>query len=125
MKKIILAFGIILLVIGCNNEQKQVDKMTTKLVGKINSVCQLTPDETTKLQPIVGNFLKLRKANKDKFGSDMDAFKKANESNRKSFIDTLKTILTPDQFEKLKTAFQQQRAKQNEQGGDQDGGGQD
>ena len=47
------------------------------------------------------------------------------QANRGKFVDTIKTVLSPDQFEKLKASFQQQRAKQTGQGGDQDGGSQD
>jgi hypothetical protein len=121
MKKLILVFSIVLIGIACSNPQKQEEKMKTKLVDKINSVCQLTPDETNKIGPIAENFIKLRKASKDKYGNDEIAFKKANQLNRSQFMDTLKTILTPEQLEKLKAAFQQQRAKQD--GGQQDGGG--
>lgn len=122
MKKLILTFGILLIGIGCSNTQKQEEKMKAKLIDKINSVCQITPDETNKIEPIAENFIKQRKATKDKYGNDKDAFKKANQLNRVQFMDTLKTILSPEQFEKLKTAFQQQRAKQEGQGGEQQEG---
>jgi hypothetical protein len=125
MKKLLLTLGIVLVGIACNNGQKQADKMTSKLVEKINSVCQLTPVQTSKIQPLAENFIKLRKANKDKFGSDQDAFRKANESNRNTFVDSLKSILSPDQYDKLKTFFQQQRAKNGQGGGDQENGGQE
>jgi predicted component of type VI protein secretion system len=122
MKKIILVLGIILLGISCNNEQKKMDKMNNKILTRITNVCQLSPEQVTKILPITENFVKLRQATKDKYSKDQDGFKSAMEVNRKNFIDTIKTILTPDQFEKLKASFQQQKAKQ---GGDQDGGGQD
>lgn len=122
MKKIILVLGVILLVMGCNNEQKKLDKMNNKILTRITDVCQLTPDQITKISPITENFVKLRKQAKDKYASDEDGFKNAMEVNRKKFIDTIQTILTPDQFEKLKASFPQ-KAKQNGQGGEQEGGG--
>lgn len=115
MKKIILAFGVILLTAGChNNEQQQVAKMTPKLVNRINSACQLTPDQEAKITPIAENFIKLRKDTKVKYQNDEEGFRNAMQANRQKFLDTLKTILTPDQFEKLVTAFQQ-KARQNQQ----------
>lgn len=125
MKKIILVLGIIVLAIGCNSEQKRMNKISTKLLTRITNVCQLNPDQVTKITPIVENFVKLRKETKEKYQNDQEAFRNAMELNRGKFIDTIKTIITPDQFEKLKTSFQQQKEKQTGQGGDQEGGGQD
>jgi predicted component of type VI protein secretion system len=123
MKKIIfIVLGIILVGIGCTNEQKRMDKMTNKLLTRISNTCQLSPDQVTKITPIAESFVKLRKETKDKYENDQEAFRNAMEINRKKFIDTIKTILTPDQFEKLKTSFQQQRAKQS---AEQEGGSQD
>lgn len=125
IKKIILLVGIILVGIGCNNEQKKMDKMTNKLLTRINNACQLSSDQTAKIKPLTEHFIELRKATKDKYSNDQEAFKSAMEINRSKFLDSLQTILTPDQFEKLKTSFQQQRAKQNGQDGNQQGGGQE
>jgi hypothetical protein len=122
MKKIILVLGIILLGIGCNTEQEKMDKMNKKILARITNVCQLSPDQVTKISPITENFIKLRIATKDKYGNNEQGFKNAMEANRKSLIDTLQKILTPNQFEKLKASFQQQKNK-NGQGGDQEGGG--
>jgi predicted component of type VI protein secretion system len=125
MKKILLVLGIILLVFGCNNEQKRMDNMSNKLLTRITNVCQLNADQVTKITPLVESFVKLRKETKEKYGNDQEAFRNAMQANRGKFVDTIKTVLSPDQFEKLKASFQQQRAKQTGQGGDQDGGSQD
>lgn len=84
-----------------------MDKMNNKLLTRITDACQLTPDQVTKISPITENFIKLRKATKDKYENDQEAFKNAMQANRKKLIDTIQTILTPAQYEKLKASFQQ------------------
>lgn len=125
MKNSILIIGILWLGVGCSNPEKQEEKMAHKYMSKINSVCNLTPDETNKITPIIENFVKLTTENRDKYKNNVDAFRKANLSNREKLVDTLKTILTTEQFTELQAALQQQKAKYDEQknGGEQDGPG--
>lgn len=125
MKKIILILGIILLGMSCNNEQKRIDKMTNKLLTRISNACQLSSDQVTKIKPIAVNFIKTRKETKAKFENDQNALKNAMETGRNKFMDTLKSILSPDQYDKLKASFQQQKNRQNGQGGEQESEGKD
>jgi hypothetical protein len=113
MKKIVLLLGVILLLgVGCNRDKAK--RAATKMVDRMSSACNFTPDEKTKMIPVVEKFIKTRVENKDKYANDQGALSKADSMNRAWYIDTLKVILTPDQLEKLKT-FQAQQ-KMNKQG---------
>jgi len=121
MKKVILTFGIILAGIFCANAQ---DKATAKMVDHLTQVCQLTPDQVSKVQPIVANYISARKANKEKYASDPDGLKGADKAANKEYKSQLNAILTPDQIQKLKDYNAQRRAarKGQQSGDDQDGG---
>jgi predicted component of type VI protein secretion system len=125
VKKIILAFAIILVGIGCSSEQSKVEKAASKLVDKLNTACQLTPDETTRIKPLVKKFIETRRENTDKYASQQEALKLANETNRTNLIDSLKAILSPDQLEKFKAFTAQQKANRQGGQGDQGNGGQE
>jgi len=119
MKKIILAFAIIVFGIACNSgKEKKEENRAAKIIAKMTTVCQLTPDQASKVQPILETFIKTKVDNKDKYASDQEALRKADSVNRRHYMDTLKTILSPDQIEKLKTLKMQKPNQQK--GGEQD-----
>jgi len=107
MKKLILTFGIFLAGILCVTAQ---DKGTAKMVDHINQVCGLTPDQVSKVQPIVENYEKARKANKQQFANDPAGLKGANKSARENYKSQLKAVHTPDQQAKMK-AYNEQHKK--------------
>ncbi|HTA28265.1 MAG TPA: hypothetical protein VK809_10775 [Bacteroidia bacterium] len=129
MKKLALFLGIILIGIGCNSgasTEKKEETRASKAVSKMNTICQLTPDQSAKLQPIVENFIKTKIENKDKYANDQSALRKADSTNRTNYVDSLRKILTPDQFEKLKSARNQAKMnKQDGKGGGDNGGEQE
>ena len=113
MKKIILLFGITLVFgIGCNRDKAK--RAAMKMVDKMSSICNITPDEKTKMIPVVEKFIKTKVENRDKYASDQGALNKADSVNRAWYADTLKAILTPDQLEKLKTFQAQQKMNKKE-----------
>jgi predicted component of type VI protein secretion system len=116
MKKLVLILGICFVGIACNlGKEKQENNRVTKMIAKMTTACQLTPEQAGKIQPILATFIKTRIENKDKYASDQEALRKADSTIRKNYIDTLKTILSPEQYEKLK-AFHA-RQKEDKQGG--------
>jgi len=121
MKKTILAFVIILIGIGCNNIP-QSQKKSTEILEKMTNVCQFNPDQANKLSPIIEDFVKTRTDNMNKYEMNPQELKNANDSNRVHFMNKIKTILTPEQLEKLKAYWAQQRA--NKKAGGAANGGQ-
>ncbi len=124
MKKIVIFYGILIIGVGCNSgTQKNEENRAAKVISKMTAICQLTPDQSAKLEPIVETFIKTKVDNRDKYASDQPALRKADSVNKRHYIDTLKKILTPDQFEKFKAARAQMKANKNagqDNGGEQE-----
>jgi len=115
MKKLILTFGIFLAGIVFVNAQDAAANKTTKVLNHITEVCGLTPDQVSKVQPVVADYVKTRMANKAQYASDAKRLKAANQAAGRNYQTQLKATLTPDQFQKLKEARAQHQA--NKQGG--------
>ena len=131
MKKLILTFGIVIAGLCSVYAQTKGDKATAKLVDKLTQICQLSPEQVTKVQPIVADFVNGRISNKQQYGNDPVALKSANKANRENYKAQLKTVLSPEQMHTLK-AYEEQH-KGNRQGeqeekqqddGQEDGNGQ-
>ena len=100
MKKLILTFGIILASIFTMQAQERISQ-TDKVLNEYTSVAQLTPDQVTKVRPMIDVFYATRKDNKEKYVNDKDGLKAANKANRENFRAQLKTVLTADQIQKV------------------------
>jgi predicted component of type VI protein secretion system len=116
MKKIILFLSVILLGTGCGNKQKQIQVMSGKLLDNLTTACQLTPDQKSRVAPVVQIFVSSRVENKIKYGKDSVALKQANDSMKKNYINSLKGILNPMQMEQLKVYYGQLLAKPQQTG---------
>lgn len=92
------------------NAQDNTSAKATKLINHISQICALTPDQVSKLQPIAENYIKAREANKQQYANDPAGLKSANRTNNQNYKAQLKTILTPEQQQKLKDYMAQQRA---------------
>lgn len=97
------------------NAQDKTDAKATKLVNRISQACTLTPDQVSKLQPIAESYIKAREANKQQYANDPAGLKSADKTNNENYRTQLKTILTPDQQQKLKDYMAQQRANRKSQ----------
>ncbi len=117
MKKVFLIAGICIVGLfgvqaqqapmkapAATSNEPQVDKM----MKNITSACNLTPDQITKVKPLVVQFFNDRKANKEKYGSDQDKMKEANRANGQEMKTKINAILTPEQQQKWE-AFQKQK----------------
>ncbi len=119
MKKLVSLFIIVLFAFGCGSDQKRIEKMTDKMISKMNTACQLTPDQESKIRPLVAGYIKTRVELRTKLANKPDSLKKANLANRDNFITNLKTIVTPKQFEKIQEYNRKQKAnQQNESNSD-------
>ncbi len=114
MKKLTLLFGIALFAFGCKNEQKQAEKLENRMITKITTVCQPTPDQQLKIKAAVESYVKSRLDYKHKYSNDQDSMDIMNKTAKNNYINTLKIILTPEQAEKLQAANKQEKEKQNE-----------
>jgi hypothetical protein len=61
------------------------EKRVTKMMNDLQQACQLTADQSAKVQPMVQTFVKIAADNKQKYAGDKNARKSANESNRANF----------------------------------------
>lgn len=124
MKKLILTLGIFLAGIMFVNAQDKADAVAAKFVNKITEVCGLTPDQVAKLQPVAEDYIKTRKANKQQYATDPDGYRSATKTLNQNYKAQLKSILSPEQINKLEAYHTQQKAnKQNWKGeqGENDG----
>ena len=110
MKKLLLAFGIILASVFSATAQN-TDAQTKKMVGNLTQVCGLTPDQVSKITPIIKTFVETRAANMQKYSTDDAGRKAANKENRENMMNQLKTILSADQMTKLKEHMKEQHEK--------------
>lgn len=119
MKKLILAFGIILAgVFSVHAQENKADKETNKMVTTLTNVCQLTPDQVAKVQPMISTFVQTKIANKQKYVNDADGLRTANKENRENLKSQLNTVLTTDQQEKYKGYMKEQKEKKQESKGE-------
>lgn len=117
MKKLILTFGIILAGIFTVNAQTQdasVEKQVNKIITEYTSVAQLTPDQVTKVKPMLETFITTRKANKEKYANDEEGLKEANKTNRENLDAQLKTVLSADQIQKINEYNKEKREQKKE-----------
>lgn len=112
MKKVIIGLGLILLAAGCSNDNKR----ETKIIANMNAACQLTPDQKSKVAPLIEDFLKVKRSNEDQYASDPAGLKKANEANRQDYLKKLQTVLSPEQYEEFQAYTAKQRAAKQKKG---------
>jgi hypothetical protein len=117
MKKLILTLGIVLAgLLTVQAQEQKTDKQTDKIITEYTSVAQLTPDQVTKVKPMVESFIATRKLNKTTYANNADGLKTANKTNRDNLLTQLSTVLSADQIQKIKEHIkeQKQRSKPSE-----------
>jgi len=104
MKKIILA--LFLLISGYSYGQQAKSQMLTpeqkadETVTKLKSEITLTDEQATKVKTITVDRVNKITANHKKYGSDRVRIQAANKMVMDEWEGQLKTIVTPEQFEK-------------------------
>lgn len=105
MKKLLLTFGIFFsALLGVQAQQTSAPtaaQQIEKIMKTLTATCNLTADQVTKAKPIITEFVNARIANKQKFGSDKEKLKEANEASKKARDTKLATVLTADQQKQL------------------------
>ena len=78
MRKLIILLFITLSAFGCNNEQKRIDRIATKMVNNINTACQLNADQQAKIKEAALKFVKARTDNNDKYAQNQEVLLNMN-----------------------------------------------
>jgi hypothetical protein len=81
--------------------RKTVEVKTSNLVGEMTKVAALTPDEISKITPIVSEFQKQKRADKVSFKGNKEKLAAARKLRIDNLSSQLKVIVTPDQYTKL------------------------
>jgi hypothetical protein len=105
MKTLIIAISIFLSGIGIGYAQEQI-ATNINLTDELKELCNLTPEQVAKVQPIVSDFEKKRDDTYKKYCHNRPLLNKAVTKNRWNFETKLIGILTPSQMGLLK-AFDQ------------------
>ena len=125
MRKVILTIGIC--VAGLISVQAQQtatgaastaktgpvtkEQQAEKLMNKMKTACNLTPQQIEKVKPIVTEFVSARMENKQKLGSDKDKMQAANQASMKTMNAKLATVLNADQQAKWTAAEKEMKAE--------------
>jgi hypothetical protein len=68
-----------------------------KMMTAITATCHLTSDQAAKVKPVITEFVNSMLANKQKFGTDKDKLKAANQATKKERDTKLNGILSAEQ----------------------------
>jgi len=98
-----------LFLLGIFVASAQNDKQVSKIMGDLQQACQMTADQSAKVQPMVQNFAKIKAQNKQQYAN-------------------LLTVLSQSQMDQYEAYLKQQHeekkaAKSGNGGGAQQGGG--
>ena len=121
MKKIILAFAVLLITsIGMNGQpqggkqsRKTPEERTERIITKMKTDLALSDDQVLKLKPVI---LK-REQQRDEAYGKMNETKMDTKKARMDAEDEFQKILTPEQYEKLKQERKEMREKHHDKQG--------
>lgn len=113
MKKILAKIAMVVALLGAGEvahaQMPSPQEMAMNQLNRMSSELKLTKEQESKIEPLlvtrVEKMMEFRQAGMDR-EEMMGEMKKINESQ----METLKTILTPEQLEKYKTMQTQMRA---------------
>jgi Spy/CpxP family protein refolding chaperone len=127
MKRIISLFSLILLVSGISlkaqnanssataqKPPKSAEERTEMWMQKMTERIAITPDQAPKIKDIVLKREKQIAADREKYKSDKEAMKVAMKERNATFEAEIKKVLTAEQFQKLREARRDERAKMKE-----------
>jgi periplasmic protein CpxP/Spy len=98
------------------------DRMKQRQLARLKRIASLTPDQETKITPIISNFVDQSVALRNDSSLQPEAKKAKQKELRKQYNRQLRSLLTPEQKQALKNSRGQQQGKgQNQnQNGNQD-----
>jgi hypothetical protein len=97
------------------------DKMKQKVLARLQKIAQLTPDQQTKITPVISNFVDQLVAVRNDSSLQPDAKKAKQKELRKEYNRQMRSLLTREQKQALKKA----RASQNQGKGQNPNGNQE
>jgi Spy/CpxP family protein refolding chaperone len=119
MKTIILAIAMIFSSIGTfaqgektqNKERKSVDERATRATRMMTANLQLNQEQSSKIVPVLKEREIAKDLAREKHANDKAAKKAAIKAAHDKADESLKTILTPEQFTKLLALREEQKQK--------------
>jgi Spy/CpxP family protein refolding chaperone len=96
------------------------DKMKQRQLARLEKIAKLTPDQETKITPVISNFVDQFVAVRNDSSLQPDAKKVKQKALRKQYNQQIRSLLTPEQRQALKNARGQKPANGQNQNGDQD-----
>ncbi len=81
--------------------KKTVEERTANLVGEMTKIAALTPDEISKITPIVSEFQKQKDADQTSFKGNKEKLAAARKLRADKLSSQVKVIVTPEQYTKL------------------------
>ncbi|HTB33158.1 MAG TPA: hypothetical protein VK808_14110 [Bacteroidia bacterium] len=111
MKKLILALGMLLTGVSVVSVQArsvsvfqaQQNDAASKRLESIKKACNLSPDQTTKVQSLLNDYEATQAANEKANKGNAAGLKEANKKNSYDFNQKLAKVLTPEQLKALNT----------------------
>ena len=100
-------------------QQLNPEKMKKRRLAHLEKITQLTPDQQTKVTPIISDFVDQIVALKNDSSLQPEAKQAKQKELRKKFTQQIKAVLTPQQRQALKNASKnkQQAGKGSSQNG--------
>ena len=95
-----------------------IEERVKERVDKLNSICSLTPDQTSKVTALMTEVINKRQAARKAGVKDSPELKESLKEIDKYKNSKLKEILTADQIAKLKAYHKSLKAKPSEAEGD-------
>jgi hypothetical protein len=90
------------------------EQRAAKLVDEMKTVTSLSDDQISKIFPFVIAFFKQKDADAAQYKGHEDALVKDGENRITNLQNSLKTVLTDEQFTKIKNYFDNKKKAENE-----------
>jgi Spy/CpxP family protein refolding chaperone len=97
------------------------DRMKQRQLARLQRIAQLTPDQQTKITPVINNFVDQLVAVRSDSSLQPDEKKAKQKEIRKQYNRQLRSLLTPAQKQALRNAKGQQHGKGQNQNQNQNG----
>ena len=96
------------------------DKMKQRQLARLERIAKLTPDQETKITPVISNFVDQFVAVRNDSSLEPDAKKAKQKELRKQYNQQVRSLLTPEQRQALKNSKGQNQGRGQNQNSDQD-----
>ena len=97
------------------------DKMKQRQLARLQKIAQITPDQQTKITPVISNFVDQLVAVRNDSSLQPDEKKARQKELRKQYRQQLRFLLTPAQKQALRNAKGQKQGKGQNQNQNQNG----